>query len=793
MTETIGAGAFDMPSKSIKDESNVLVSPRDLTKIHAGVWHEGGSPEDARFSLYEAMKSGVFATIQSLKSLPGSVNGQLIGTYGYYATGDCEPLLYKWDSASTATDDGVDSTHPGLVIQPTSVSGAGRWIAVLNGRVNVRWYGASPSESNNQPYIQRALREAISQDAYPKAVFIPAGSYTCTAGLLCKKDSNADGQPEAFSLLIEGEGGVPYGLAGSSILNFTHNDTFGIGIQLGKGIRIKKLMLDGMNNISFADPKAAFTSAESSYVINGCRDNSLSPYAGIAIDPFGPSSISAGNRYPGYSAEYISGHTQGGSTEIKVEDCRIQGFVTNAVLSPNGYTQNAEHVEFSRVWSDQCKVAFAIGQLQSRSVHIRDCISWGAVLRWIDGSSYGAGSGPMPYVHGGNIAGNLKYLIKCTGAATSVSSVIGLYAESLYSLGIVTCDSLSFIGCHFSWTPTSSTNASAHCHLSSIGSVSFKSCFLNHSANPPSVKSLCFDVQRLSYDDCTFDTIPAELSVNDIDRSTHVRSRFRMITTPSDRFSVYSTSVSIFEAPSANGVLVSPGTVIQSTTTLAKRWTIGGDSPVLKIRPTSSPATFTYTGDGVATFTADFPLRCQVGDVIRVESFVNEFGFEHPATGYISNVSGSVMTVSGLPHLFVSGSYWSSLQGVSRWHDDCIGDTTSGSNVITNVRTSLALSSVWKVGERISGNGIPIGTWVTARDNNAKTLTLSQNATATNTRVDLFDAVIADCRASLAAVPSSGSWRKGTVVDDSTGATNGWRCTASGTFGSGTEPTFVAR
>lgn len=46
-----------MPSTSLENETNILASPQDLTKIHVGVWHEGGSPEDARFSFAEAVKS----------------------------------------------------------------------------------------------------------------------------------------------------------------------------------------------------------------------------------------------------------------------------------------------------------------------------------------------------------------------------------------------------------------------------------------------------------------------------------------------------------------------------------------------------------------------------------------------------------------------------------------------------------------------------------------------------------------------------------------------------------------
>jgi hypothetical protein len=61
------------------------------------------------------------------------------------------------------------------------------------------------------------------------------------------------------------------------------------------------------------------------------------------------------------------------------------------------------------------------------------------------------------------------------------------------------------------------------------------------------------------------------------------------------------------------------------------------------------------------------------------------------------------------------------------------GNTTTGSKTVANLSTTAGLA----VGQAISGAGIPAGTTITAISTTAKTLTLSQSATATGTAVTL--------------------------------------------------------
>ncbi|MGD9614928.1 MAG: hypothetical protein AB7H90_02895 [Alphaproteobacteria bacterium] len=81
------------------------------------------------------------ATISALRALvpPGSTAFVLLA--GYYAAGDKAAVLYRYNAASTATDDG------GLIVKPDSIAGgsAGRWILLHEGVFRVVDRGADPT------------------------------------------------------------------------------------------------------------------------------------------------------------------------------------------------------------------------------------------------------------------------------------------------------------------------------------------------------------------------------------------------------------------------------------------------------------------------------------------------------------------------------------------------------------------------------------------------------------------------------------------------------------------------
>lgn len=77
-----------------------------------------------------------FNSIAALRLRSGTTAANAAKTLGYYAAGDGGANAFYWDGTSVATDNGA------TIIKPTSVSGAGRWLAVDASNVSLRQCGA---------------------------------------------------------------------------------------------------------------------------------------------------------------------------------------------------------------------------------------------------------------------------------------------------------------------------------------------------------------------------------------------------------------------------------------------------------------------------------------------------------------------------------------------------------------------------------------------------------------------------------------------------------------------------
>ena len=77
-----------------------------------------------------------FNSIAALRLRSGTTIANAAKTLGYYAAGDGGGNTFYWDSTSVATDNGA------TIIKPTSVSGAGRWLAVDTSCVSLKQCGA---------------------------------------------------------------------------------------------------------------------------------------------------------------------------------------------------------------------------------------------------------------------------------------------------------------------------------------------------------------------------------------------------------------------------------------------------------------------------------------------------------------------------------------------------------------------------------------------------------------------------------------------------------------------------
>lgn len=96
-----------------------------------------------------------FNSIAALRLRSGTSSANAAKTLGYYSAGDGGGNSFYWDGTSTATD------NAGTVIKPTSVSGAGRWLAVDISYINVKQFGAvGDGVANDTTAISSAIDEA---------------------------------------------------------------------------------------------------------------------------------------------------------------------------------------------------------------------------------------------------------------------------------------------------------------------------------------------------------------------------------------------------------------------------------------------------------------------------------------------------------------------------------------------------------------------------------------------------------------------------------------------------------
>ena len=117
------------------------------------------------------------ATMQDLRGkdpaeVPPVDGAKLIWVYGYYAAGDTSPVLYVWDSASAAPDDG------GACIQANAVPGNGRWIlATRELHFDVRHFGVFPTDdiySTDYQYTSQLANCAAYIDSEGLDAWFPA-------------------------------------------------------------------------------------------------------------------------------------------------------------------------------------------------------------------------------------------------------------------------------------------------------------------------------------------------------------------------------------------------------------------------------------------------------------------------------------------------------------------------------------------------------------------------------------------------------------------------------------------
>lgn len=353
----------------------------------------------------------------------------------------------------------------------------------VNQYFSVKWYGAKGNNSDDYTAIQKSINTCIKNNI--RTVYIPAGAYKISKPLIIRGTSapGTDNKRSFCTLEILGESSFWDSNMGSEI-STTFNNAFAIGIQNGKGCKIRKIKITGLftpprtknSQEFFSMPFEKFTDGKS-------RDSRNSPYSGIVIDPFTnlpTNPLPADGGYPSllnYYGKSGSLQTQSGSTGTELEELSISGFVVGICSSPNGLTRNAEITIINKVQFSNCKLCISGGQDQEKGNRISNIYCWGGTHTIFGTDLYGvarmSGNWNIDHV---NIAGGVVRFIYNDQHGYFPTFISNVFAESLGSFGIFNSQLASEVSdCIFDFAYQS--QAGVQTLLTSYGdNVVFRSC-----------------------------------------------------------------------------------------------------------------------------------------------------------------------------------------------------------------------------------------------------------------------------------------------------------------------------
>ncbi|MEO8763374.1 MAG: glycosyl hydrolase family 28-related protein [Ginsengibacter sp.] len=316
----------------------------------------------------------------------------------------------------------------------------------VNEYFSVKWFGAKGNNTDDYPAIQKTINTCIRSNI--RTVYFPVGRYRISRPLVIRgtatagEDNNKNDRRSFCTVELLGQSSFWDSNLGSEIYT-TFNNAFAIGIQNGKGCKIRKLRISGLFTPPvFNDTHKFYSMSFESFTDDKCRDSRYSPYAGIVIDPFTnleTSPMPADGGYPGMQEYYgKSGRlsTQSGSTGVELEELNIQGFVVGICSSPNGLTRNAEITIINKVQFSNCKLCVSGGQDQEKENTISNIYCWGGTHTIFATGLYGsprmAGNWHIDHV---NIAGGIVRFIYNDQHGYFPTFISHVFAESLGSFG----------------------------------------------------------------------------------------------------------------------------------------------------------------------------------------------------------------------------------------------------------------------------------------------------------------------------------------------------------------------
>jgi hypothetical protein len=288
-----------------------------------------------------------------------------------------------------------------------------------SGIINVKDFGAKGNGiADDYLPIQKACDYCILNPTICNTVRLPVGNYRTTHSIMLQYSPH--GSNQFFTIKLTGD--FPNKSASNNYLSritYDNNQGFAIGVQLGRSIEIANITVLGKYTYPYSiNNRNIGTRKFSDWNDGSVIDSRYSPYAGIVIDPFTNPNGSSG-----------------GTSGVEIRQCAIKQFMVGVCLTPNNSTQNDEMINILDDNIEAVRVAVAIGQDQSKEIHIDRLKCWASTHTILDGVHYGRGTGGgSVMIEGMNIAGNVNELFNVVLDRFPLSAK-DIYSESLFRIG----------------------------------------------------------------------------------------------------------------------------------------------------------------------------------------------------------------------------------------------------------------------------------------------------------------------------------------------------------------------
>jgi hypothetical protein len=378
-----------------------------------------------------------------------------IGGGGIYISGslNCNGRTLRFVSGSYIYGTGSVTNFTldcGLTQKCFDISSSGRPSITLGlngttqGKLSPYVFGAKPDGNDCARALQATIDCCIANGSAVNEFFLPDGTYTCNSPLI-QMNWNPGSSTYAFHM-IKMTGTNTFSSAdgfGSTIDFSGRKDSFGIGVQLGKGASISGIKLIGGFNYSFPGAYSFYSSSFSQMTDGVSRDTTYSPNSGIVVDPFG-ASIPADGGWPNNDAysiplsTYYRGSGGAGSTGTCLDQVYIRNFVIGVISSPNGSTANAEELDMNRMQFGNMKICIVSCQSQEKNNCCRMVEAWGVIGCFFVTGIYGAASPGSYFFSQLNFAGFCNQMVYNPEQSYFPTMWQNIYFESLGKLGTIT-------------------------------------------------------------------------------------------------------------------------------------------------------------------------------------------------------------------------------------------------------------------------------------------------------------------------------------------------------------------